>query len=174
MPPLYFISYFRKYPCSVRVNYPINSTSLKKCQTFTKEHTIFDIKWKIIQRAKSYKSGDQECRLCILEIYHIYLIPQNQLSTADKNWQTNADIRTNSSCAIFSFLFQNLVLCILLLIVILQISSDLKIGLFYIGYETSCSPELINFSVNPFLLLYSSPISLGRALFPELGWNKIW
>ena len=63
---------YRKHLSSFTVHDPRNSTTLSKnILELQRKHVYFEIDWKIIERAKPYNAGDEECRLCIKEIYHI-------------------------------------------------------------------------------------------------------
>ena len=71
-----FIIRFQKHKSSFRVHDPRNSTTLsKKVKELQRKHISFDISWKILENAKSYTSGSDKCRLCLLEIYHILFLP---------------------------------------------------------------------------------------------------
>ena len=67
-----FIQRFQKHLSSFRVHDPRNSTSLSKLVLeLQRKHTLFDISWKILQTARSYRAGSPHCRLCNTEIYFI-------------------------------------------------------------------------------------------------------
>ena len=75
-----FIERYRKHTSSFRVHDPRNATSLsKKVLELQRKHVLFDIKWKILEKSKSYSAGSEECRLCISEIYHILYSPADSL-----------------------------------------------------------------------------------------------
>ena len=70
------IQRIQQHESSFRVHDPRNSTSLsKKVLNLQRSHILFDVSWKILQKSKSYTSGGQECRLCLLEIYFILFTP---------------------------------------------------------------------------------------------------
>ena len=71
-----FSDRYSKHLSSFEVKDPRNSTSLsKKVGELNRKHILFDIEWKIIQEASPYNAGSLECRLFILEIYHILFRP---------------------------------------------------------------------------------------------------
>ena len=54
-----------------------NQTSLSKYITKLKNEKIeYDLKWKIIDRGKTYSPVTNTCHLCIKEAYHIIFNPQ--------------------------------------------------------------------------------------------------
>ena len=54
-----------------------NQTSLSKYITKLKNEKIeYDLKWKIIDRGKTYSPVTNTCQLCIKEAYHIIFNPQ--------------------------------------------------------------------------------------------------
>ena len=56
---------------------PKNSTTLsRKIWELEDKNVNFEMKWKILQKCKPYKSGSGECRLCLAKIYIILFQPE--------------------------------------------------------------------------------------------------
>ena len=70
------IQRIQQHNSSFRVHDPRNSTTLsKKVLNLQRNHTLFDVSWKILEKSESYTSGGQECRLGLLEVYFILFTP---------------------------------------------------------------------------------------------------
>ena len=55
-----------------------NSTTLsKKVKELHRKHILFDIEWKMLEKASPYKAGCEECRLCLAEIHQILFNPSD-------------------------------------------------------------------------------------------------
>ena len=53
------------------------STKLsKKVWSLKQQNKNYELKWEILRSAKSYSAGNNECRLCILEVYFILFQPE--------------------------------------------------------------------------------------------------
>ena len=56
---------------------PKTTTKLsKKVWKLEDQNKNFELKWEILKNAKTYSSGDQECRLCLAEMLVILLQPE--------------------------------------------------------------------------------------------------
>ena len=64
---------------------PKNATSLSRKIWYLKDKNInYELKWKILQKAKPYKPGSRQCQLCVAEIYYILFQPE-EASLNDKS-----------------------------------------------------------------------------------------
>ena len=51
----------------------------KKAHELTRNGKTYTIRWHIKEKSKSFRSGDQTCRLCISEMYHILFDERNNV-----------------------------------------------------------------------------------------------
>ena len=68
---------YRKHQSSFRTRNRKNKTTLsEKIWALEDRNEDFEIEWEILQRAKPYQSGSDDCQLCLAEIYHIIFNPE--------------------------------------------------------------------------------------------------
>ena len=68
---------FRKHKSNFRTRNRKNMTSLSEKVWELEDKSInFEIKWEILQRAKPYQPGREDCQLCLAEIHYILFKPQ--------------------------------------------------------------------------------------------------
>ena len=76
---------YRKHLSNFRTRNRKNKTTLsEKIWNLEDRGVDFEIKWEILQRAKPYHSGSEDCYLCLTEVYYILYLPQE----ADLNSRT--------------------------------------------------------------------------------------
>ena len=55
---------------------PKNATSLSRKIWYLKDKNInYELKWKILQKAKPYMPGSRECQLWVAKIYNVFFQP---------------------------------------------------------------------------------------------------
>ena len=72
-----FINRYNEHYTNFETRNPKNSTKLsKKIWKLKDEKKNFEIKWEILKRVKPYEAGNNECRLCLMEMYIILFQPE--------------------------------------------------------------------------------------------------
>ena len=67
----------RKHLSNFRTRNRKNKTTLSEKIWDLEDRSIdFEIKWEILQRAKPYQPGSEDCHLCLTEVYYILFKPQ--------------------------------------------------------------------------------------------------
>ena len=72
-----FIDRYRQHKSNFRTRNKKNKTNLsEKIWKLEDEGVDFQLRWEILQRAKPYQSGSEDCQLCLAEIFYIVFQPE--------------------------------------------------------------------------------------------------
>ena len=124
---------YTQHMSSFQVHDHRNSTSLsKKVKELQRKHTLFDVKWKIIETSSPYRGGCQECRLCVTEVYHILFSPADSTLNSRSEFTNKCRHQNKFKLSSIQYIYPNFrstVICYC--VFVLQIILDLRIGLVF-------------------------------------------